>query len=430
MGQHHVVVIGGGFAGLNCASRLLKNPEVHVTLIDQNNYFKFTPFLYQIATSALSIEEAAISFRHYFDNQARIDIKMAKVVQVEPQNRTVTTEEGKSYTGDYLVLACGSTPQFFDLQGAKEYSFPLYNLVDAERLRSRILSVFEEADRDPAKIDQGVLNFVIVGAGATGTEVAGSLADMMRVALPKEFKDLSLAKAAIYLVDHAPAVLSAFATDSQSYAQNVLKERGVQLKLGLLVKKIGDGYVILSNGEKILSQTVIWAGGLQAEPLAGHCGLTQGHGGRINTLSDLSVAGFPQVYAVGDMSNMPGPKGKPLPQLASVAKQAGEWAARNILADISGTKTAPFQYDDRGIMAMIGRDAAVAEIGEKRKKIEGIMAYVSWLFIHASLLPTIRQRMGAIWEWAWAYFSRMPSLQILDRQDAARIEWNPKDKNP
>lgn len=421
MYMKRILIVGGGFAGLSCAHTLINDKDIHVTLIDKNNYHKFTPLLYQVATSALSVGEAATSFRHYFSGRSNIDIKMAHVSFVDPTEQAVTTEEGLTYRGDILVLAAGSVVNFFDAIGAQQYSFPLYTLNDAERLRSRIIAAFEAADRNPALIDQGVLNFVIVGAGPTGVEICGALSDMLNVALPNEFSDLAVKKACVYLVDSSHVVLKSFTKASQEYTAKILQQRGIKLTLGLHVKEVASDHILLSNGETIISKTVIWAGGLQAAPLASHCELLQGDGSRIGVLSDLTVEGFPNVYAIGDFANITGIDGMPLPQLAAVAKQSGEWAAKNIAAQLQGNPRMPFRYNDKGMMAMIGRNAAIAEIGKKRRELKGFMAYIAWLGVHAVLLPTLQQKLAAFFQWAWGYFSRSAQLQILDREDAAII---------
>jgi NADH dehydrogenase len=245
---------------------------------------------------------------------------------------------------------------------------------------------------------------------------------MLQLALPAEFSDLAVNQAKVHLVDHSSTVLAPFSKESQAYATEVLNGRGVQLHLGLLVKEVYENHVVLSNGDTIPTHTVIWAGGLKAPPLAEKSGLPQGHGGRINIQPDFTVEGFPDIFVLGDMANIPGgAEGRGLPQLASVAKQSGEWAAHNIVARLHGKQTTPFQYRDKGIMAMIGRNAAIAEIGEKRHHLKGFFAYVSWLMVHAALLSTFRQKMGAVIAWAWDYFGHTEALQILDREDAAHI---------
>lgn len=422
MSKKHVVIVGGGFAGLNCARNLVKNPNIHVTLIDKNNYHEFTPLLYQVASSALSPAAAATPFRCYFAGKSNIDIKMAHVTSLDPQRLTVFTQEGEVYSGDYLVLAAGNCVNFFNTSGADLYSFPLYTLFDAQRLRSRILRAFEDADRNQGLIDQGILNFVIVGAGPTGTEMAGAVADMLRVSLPKEFEDLALAKAKIFLINHGPSVLQAFLEESRNYAKEVLTKRGVELLMGVSVDKVTEEGVELSNGERISSRTVVWAGGLKAPDLADKSQLQQGHGGRLIIHPDLRVEGFPNLYVLGDLALLFDSDHKLLPQLASVAKQMGEWAAKNILAQVQGNEPLPFQYNDKGIMAMVGKNAAVVEMGKKRHEYKGFFAYLTWIFIHLTLLPTYFQKIQALIGCSFNYFGR-PIFQILDDHDET-IKWD------
>jgi NADH:ubiquinone reductase (H+-translocating) len=223
------------------------------------------------------------------------------------------------------------------------------------------------------------LNFVILGAGPTGAEIAGTLGDMTQRMLKDFYKDLELSKAQIFLVDYGHSVLSAFSQKSQEYASSMLKQRGVQVRLGIAAKEVAPDHVLLSDGTKILTRTVIWAGGLKASLLSNNLGVAPGHGGRIDVQPDFSVKDFPGVYALGDFANIAGADGKPLPQLASVAEQSGKWCAKNIAAAIAGEPEEPFRYLDKGIMAMIGRNAAVAEVGEHRHELQGPVAFAAWL---------------------------------------------------
>ena len=308
-GPKHVVIVGGGFAGLECARHLASKNEVRVTLIDKNNYHQFQPLLYQVATSLLAPDDVAVSLRKLFRKHPNVDVKLAEVASVDPTAKKVTTSSGEIYQGDYLVLAAGSQPNFFRTPGAEEYSFPLYSLNDAERLRSRILKVFEDADSNPALVEQGALNFVIVGAGPTGTEMAGTLAEMINTTLSAAYKDLAVAAARVYLVDHGHAVLEPFSEKAQEYAARVLQRDGVQIRLGTSVQEVGPSHVVLSDGTKIKTHVVIWAGGIKAAPLAVKVGLPVGRGGRIEVRPDLTVEGFPGVYVLGDFANIPSPGG-------------------------------------------------------------------------------------------------------------------------
>jgi NADH dehydrogenase len=425
----HVVIVGGGFAGLHCARRLAANPNVRVTLLDKNNYQQFQPLLYQVATALLSPSNIAFNLRVALKDYPNVDIKLTEVVSADLKSHTVKTSDGEAYQGDFLVLAAGSQANFFDTPGAEQNSYPLYSLHDAERLRSRVLAMLESADRDQTLIEKGALNFVIIGAGPTGTETAGAFADIVRSWRKKQgharlYRDLPLERTQIFLVDGGHAVLSAFSTSAQGYAAKKLTARGVQIRLGTRVKEAGSGHVTLSDGTRIPTHTVIWAGGLKASSLSNNLGIQTGHGGRIDVQPDLTVSGLTGVYALGDFANIVGEDGRPLPQLGSVAEQSGKWCAQNILLDMAGKPRVPFHYLDKGIMAMIGRNAAVAEVGEHRHELEGAVAFAAWLGVHAALLTSTRAKVEAFMEWAWAYFGGSLEADILDRPEELQINWN------
>ena len=421
----HVVIVGGGFAGLSCARELARCKDLRITLIDKNNYQQFQPLLYQVATGVLAPSNTASNLRNCFRDNSNVDVKMAEVVSVDLQTRTVITHEGQQYRGDFLVLAAGSRANFFATPGAEQASYPLYSLRDAEVLRSRIIAVLEAADRDPSLVEKGALNFVIVGAGPTGAEMAGAFGDAAKV-LQKDrrFKNLTPGQAQIILVDRGDAVLNAFSYQSQTYAATALKKRGVQLRLSTSINKVCPDQVVLSDGTTIKTRTVIWAGGLEAAQLSSNLGIKPGTGGRVDVAPDLSVIGFEGVYALGDFANISGQDGKPLPQLASVADQSGRWCARNILSDIAGHASSPFRYLDKGIMAMIGRNSGVAEVGTRRRCLKGPIAFIAWLGVHVALLTSTRAKIEAIIEWAWDYFGRLRSNPILDRVEQTYIDWN------
>ena len=426
MGTKHVVIVGGGFAGVACAEQLARNHDVHVTLVDQHNYHQFQPLFYQVATSQLAPEDVAFSLGRIFRKSPNVDTKVAEVNAIDPKVRSVSTKEGQVYQGDFLVLAAGAQANFLNIPGAETNSFPLYSLVDAERLRSRLLGLFEDCDREPDLIELGALNVVVVGGGATGTEVAGALADMIHSAAPTKYESLINATH-IYLVEHGPTLLAPYSAKAHEYASKVLQRGGVILKLNTDVKEVHPGHVLLSDGSTLKSRCVIWGAGLKAATIASNLGLPQGRGGRIEVQSDLSVKGFPGVYAVGDFANIAGKDGKALPQLGSVAQQTGRWAGKNILADIEGTPRTPFHYHDKGIMAMIGRNAAIAEVGEHRHELEGVAAYSMWLGVHIALLSGLRVKVETFVDWVWNYFSKGGGSMLLDRSDAATINWHDDD---
>jgi NADH:ubiquinone reductase (H+-translocating) len=419
----HVIVVGGGFAGVGCVKRLAKDRDVRVTLVDRHNYHQFQPLLYQVATSQLASSDIAFSLRKLFRDDANVEVKLGEVTAVDPGARSVTLDGSERFSGDALVLAAGSQPNFFHTPGAEEHAFPLYALDDATRLRSRVLEVFEDADRDAGLIAQGALNFVIVGGGPTGVELAGALADLIAETMSVEYHDLAVSAAQIHLVDLGHTLLGAFSEHAHDYAAKVLGRKGVRMHLGVAVTEIGAGHVTLADGTVLRTRCVVWGGGIKAPALAATAGLPQGRGGRIDVRPDLAVEGFPGVYVVGDAANIGTPDGQTQPQLGSVALQAGSWAAENILAVAAGEAATPFHYHDKGIMAMIGRGAAIAEVGPHRHELHGAIAFSAWLGVHATLMTGVRNRVDAFISWGWDYFTKSRGPQVLDRAEEVRIDW-------
>ena len=419
--KHHVVIVGGGFAGLGCALELAKHEDVHVTLIDRNNYHQFQPLLYQVATSQVAGSDIADSLREVFADEDNVDIKLADITEVDPDTRTVTSSDGAQYSGDALVLAAGSQANFFGTPGAAEHAFPLYSLDDATRLRSRILGLFEQVDDDASLVGLGALNFVIVGGGPTGVEVAGAIADMVNVTVPAEYQDLDATVAHVYLLDFGDALLKPF---SHEYVSKVLKEKGVDIQLGTGVKEVASGHAVLSDGSSIPTRCVIWGGGITAAPVAAKSGLGKGHGGRIDAEPDLTLSGHSDVYVIGDVANIRDSEGNWLPQLGSVALQSGTWAAKNILAGYEGSERRPFEYRDKGIMAMIGRGAAIAEVGKNHHEVHGQLAHMAWMGVHASLMTGSRAKIEAIIDWSWDRLTKTGGPHVLDRGDVAKIDWS------
>ena len=428
-----VVVVGGGFAGVGCATRLARH-DVAVTLLDRNNYHQFQPLLYQVATAELAVVDVARPLRGIFARHPSVRVKRVDVVSVDVDvdGRSVTTADGDTFGGDYLVLAAGSKPNFFNTPGAQQHAFPLYSVADANRLRNRLFEVFEDADNDATLIDRGALNIVVVGAGPTGVETAGAVADLVNDVMPKRYRDLDLDRVAITIVDLGPAVLGPFSDTASAYATKRLGTLGVNLRLKTGVEEVTTEGVLLSDGTEIASRTVVWAGGITAPDLAATSGLDAGRGGRLTAQPDLTVDGHPRVYAIGDMANMTDDTGQALPQLGSVALQAGRWAARNILADVDGRQREPFRYRDKGIMAMVGRGSAVAEVGKRHHELHGTVAFAAWLGVHAWLMSGVRQRVDAFVSWAWDFLGASRGDAVIET-DSARIDWgdqDPTDESP
>ncbi len=421
--QTRVVIVGAGFAGVACARGLAKTRDVHVTLIDQNDYHQFQPLLYQVATSMLAAGDIGYPIRRIAAEYSDFEAKRGEVVAIDPTAKTVTTATGETFSGDYIVLAAGSQPNFFGTPGS-EHAFPLYSLDDAERLATRIIQAFEEADREPDLIDKGALDFVIVGGGPTGVEVAGALAEMIASTMTVEFPALA-PRATVILVDHGTALLSMFADKGHAYAARVLEKDGVELRMGTGVTAIGPGHVTLSDGSTILTRCVVWGGGLKAAPVAGASGLPTGRGGRVDVQPDFFVDGHPGVLAIGDVANIPAKDGKTYPQLGSVALQSGNQAAKAILADMKGATPKGFSYLDKGTMAMIGRGAAVAQV--KGVELHGKLAFTAWLGVHAALMTGGSNRVDAFKSWAIDYFGKERAPEALDRSGTPRMTWDDDD---
>jgi NADH:quinone reductase (non-electrogenic) len=426
-GSTHVIVVGGGFAGVASAKGLAGKKGVRVTLLDKNGYHQFQPLLYQVATAELTPRDIAFDLEDLFEDHENVEVRKAEVASSDPEARSVTLADGSTIEGDVLVLAAGSQPNFFNTPGAEEFAFPLYSLDDAERLRSRVLQLFQDASAKPELVDEGALNIVVIGAGATGVESAGALAELVHDVMPHVYEHLAIAGARVILVDLGHTVLAPFSDEAHAYAAKQLQRRGVELKLGVSAKEIAADHVTLSDGTTIKTHLTVWGGGLMAAPLSAQSGLTSGRGRRLDVQPDLTVEGFTGVYALGDFANIPSGDERGLPQLGSVAQQGGDWAAQNILAGIEGKPAQPFHYHDKGIMAMIGRKAAVAEVGAHRHELNGRIAFAAWLGVHAQLLANMGAEVKAFLAWADEFYLRPHhrSAALLDPStiDTPRIDW-------
>jgi NADH:ubiquinone reductase (H+-translocating) len=410
----HVVIVGAGFGGLGVAEQLAHVP-VRVTLIDRHNYHTFQPLLYQVATSLLNAEDVGVPVRSIFRNQENVDFRLGTVTGINVDGRKIQVDDGEEISYDYLVLAGGATVNYFGTPGAAEYAFPLYTLMNAVRLRNQVIERFEAADRDPTIIDDGALTFVVVGAGPTGVETAGALSDLFDNLLPQDYHQLATEKARIILIEMGHEVLAAFKEDLREYARQELEERGVELRLGEAVAEVGPTSVRLKSGEGIKAHTLVWAAGVQANPLAGMLGAPQVRGGRVKLNSDLTVTKHPEIFVVGDMGEITS-EGQVLPQLGSVAMQSGEHVGRQIARGIMGEETQAFKYWDKGFMATIGRGSAVVEFPNKRT-LHGPLAHFAWLGVHLALLNGTRNRIETLWNWAWSALTHDRAARIIiDRE--------------
>lgn len=422
----HVVVAGGGFAGVGCALALA-HEHVRVTVLDRLTYHQFRPLLYQVAAGQLGADDVARPLRSVFRHHDEVDVKCGDIVAIDPHQRAVTLGDGTVHSGDHLVLALGSVANFFGVPGAAEHAYPLYTVQDAVRLRTRLLAVLEQVDSRPERARDGGLSFVVVGGGPTGVEIAGALGNLFGRIVAHRYPDLPLEQIRIHLVDHAQQLLLPFSDKAHAYAARVLERDGVRLHMGKAVREVTETGVQLDDGSEIPSRCVIWAGGLTGAGVVADSGLPMVRGGRVAVNADLSVEGFPGVHVCGDVAAAPGPDGTVLPQLGSVALQAGRAVAANIVAAVDGNHTSAFHYHDKGIMAMVSRNAAVAEMGVHRHELEGPLAFASWIGVHAWLMSGVRQRIDAFVAWMWDYFTTDRAPLVFDENDGPRIDWGDED---
>lgn len=413
----HVVVLGGGLAGVACAKKL-GDEGVDVTLVDRDDYLQFQPLLYQVASSQLPAEDVARPHRAIFRDFPSVSVVTATVTEARLDERALVLSDGRTLSGSHVVVAAGSRPNFFGVPGAEEYAFPLYSVSDAERLRRHLQKMLRQAMAGESRSEPGTLDVVVVGGGPTGVEMTGALAELMR-ALHRTGKLDRPGR--ITIVDRGPALLASFSRKAHRYALGKLTESGAVVTLESGVAAVHPDRVDLDDGSTLPTRTVVWGGGESGAAVVQSSGPRPGHGGRLDVRPDLTVADFPGVYAVGDSANIPSGDGAApaLPQLGSVAQQSGRWAAENLLRELRREPTMPFSYKDKGIMAMIGRNAAVAEVGKHRHQVEGPLAFAAWLGVHAALLSGVHSKVDAFLEWAWDYFDPswarlVPSDSVVD----------------
>lgn len=408
--RHRVVIVGGGFGGLN-AARALRKADVDVTLIDRRNFHLFQPLLYQVATGALSPANIAAPLRGVLHRQKNARVLLAEVVGFDVKNKLVLLGEGE-VPYDSLIVAAGSTHSYFGHDEWAPLAPGLKTIEDATEMRRRILYAFERAEWETdLELRKAWMTFVVVGGGPTGVELAGALSEIARHTLKHDFRQINPAEAKIVLVDAVDRVLAAFPPDLSERAASDLRRLRVDVRTNALVTDVREGAVTLSrNGqtETIDSWTVLWAAGVQSSPLARKlaeaCDVDFDRAGRIKVLGDCSIPNFPEIFAVGDMSNCPGPGGEPLPGVAPVAMQQAQFAAAIIDARLRGEEPPKaFHYRDQGMMATIGRRKAIAKVG--RMKFRGALAWYMWLFVHLMQLVQFESRLMVLLQWAWSYLT-------------------------
>ncbi|MDH5824619.1 NAD(P)/FAD-dependent oxidoreductase [Luteimonas sp. RD2P54] len=409
----HVVVVGGGFAGL-WTVRGLARAAVRITLVDRGNHHLFQPLLYQVATAGLSAPDIAAPLRHILRDQGNVEVRMAAVRAIDPAHRRVLLDDGAELVYDQLVLAAGATHAYFGNDHWAEHAPGLKTLDDALQLRRRLLLAFERAEAEPDPERRAAwLSFAIVGGGPTGVELAGTLAEIARHTLKREFRNIDPAAARVRLVEAGPRVLAGFPESLSEQARRQLQRLGVEVSTGQPVTAIdAAGYRL--GDTFVPARTVVWAAGVAASPLAATLGVPLDRAGRVPVQPDLQVPGHPEIFVAGDLAALR-QDGKPVPGIAPAAKQMGRHVAQAIRARLAGTAVAPFRYRDYGNLATIGRMAAVVHLG--RLKLSGVLAWWFWLLAHVFFLIGFRNRLVVLLNWTWAYWTYQRAARIILGRD-------------
>ena len=430
--MHRVVIVGAGFAGLS-AARALIGEQVEVTIVDQRNFHTFQPLLYEVATAGLESGDVAYPIRVIFGKADNVAFRMAAVTGINWERREVVLADTHPIPFDSLIVASGATAKFFGIPGASDHSFPLYTLTDARRLRDHILRRLEDVDAHPEDAEeQGGLTFVVVGGGPTGVEVAGALAELLDVAVKHDGFRFDRSAGRIVLVDALDRLLTPFQESAAEYAASTLTSRGIELRLGHLVKSVSADNVVLDDGTVIATRTVVWAGGVTAEhTIAGEIDVATGVNGRVVVRPDLTVDGHDDVYAVGDAAAVLwGPDDdRVCPQVAQVAIQSGSHAAHQILARLGGKDPSPFRYKDKGIMATIGRRAAITQFRSGRV-VRGTLGWLAWLALHLVYLVGFRNKIVVFINWSWRYLSWGSGPRIIVSEESVVAQRDETDDYP
>ena len=407
---HHVIVVGGGFAGL-WATRALASDTVTVTLIDRRNHHLFQPLLYQVATAGLSAPDIAAPLRHLLRGQRNCEVVLGDVTGIDAEHKTVSLSDGRKLAYDSLVLASGATHAYFGHEEWSENAPGLKTIEDALDIRRRVLLAFENAEAAQTSQERAAcLTFAIVGAGPTGVELAGAIAEIARHTLRDEFRHIDPALARVVLIEAGPRVLPSFTEELSESAKRQLAKLGVEVRLGSAVTAISAEGVRVGETD-VPARTVLWAAGVAASPLGKMLGVETDRAGRVPVYPDLSVPAHPDIYAIGDLAAVKQASGAPVPGVAPAAKQMGSHVAKVILARLHGGSTTPFRYKDYGNLATIGRMSAVVDLHGLR--MSGLLAWWFWLISHVFFLIGFRNRLTVLMNWAWSYWTYQRHARII-----------------
>ena len=418
MPRPHVVIVGGGFGGLS-AAKALRGASAAVTLIDRTNHHLFQPLLYQVATAGLAPSDIAVPIRWILRHDKNVNVRLGNVVAVDPERREVHLGDADTPVRyDYLILAPGARHAYFGHDAWEPFAPGLKSLEDALEIRRRFLLAFELAERtdDPAERD-ALTTFVIVGGGPTGVELAGTMIEIVRKVLPGEFRRVDTRRARVILVEGGPRLLPTFPEASSRRARADLERLGVEVRIGAVVSSV-DGHGVRIGVDHIPARAVFWAAGNQASPLAKSLGVPLDHGGRVLVQPDLSVPGHQELFVAGDLAAVQRRTGSWVPAVAPAANQEGTHAANNVRRLLNGMPTRPFKYLNKGELATIGRNRAIAVFGDVH--FAGFPAWLLWLFVHIMYLVGFRNRVIVLMEWAHAWFTFHRGVRLITERDVDR----------
>jgi NADH:quinone reductase (non-electrogenic) len=416
--RYRLVILGGGFGGLYAAQSIPDDAPIDVTLIDKRNFHLFQPLLYQVATGGLSPGDIASPLRAVLAKRRNVDVLQAEAIDLDVQNRRVLLKDG-SVDYDTLVLATGASHYYFGHDDWAERAPGLKTVEDALAIRQRIFSAFEKAERetDPEK-RRALMTFVLIGGGPTGVEMAGALAELAHDTLAGEFKRIDPTWARIVLIEGVDRVLPPYPPALSEKARASLEALGVEVRTGAMVTEVGEGAVTFRQGDEtatIEAATLFWAAGVQASPLGRILATKAGAGldkaGRVIVEKDLTVPGHPEIFVIGDLANFSHQGGRPLPGIAPVAMQQGAYVADVVMRRLTGSPIWPFVYKDKGNLAVIGRNAAVADLG--RWRFSGFPAWLLWVFVHIRYLIEFDNKVLVLFQWAWNYFTRKRGARLI-----------------
>jgi len=405
----HVVIVGAGFGGLN-AARALVHERVQITIVDRKNHHTFQPLLYQVATAGLSPGEIAPAIRGIFKGDTNVTVLLEQAIGFDLDRRILLTSE-QEISYDYLIVAAGATHAYFGHDEWEPFAPGLKTLEDALEIRRRVLLAFELAERQAVALQSTEpLNFVVVGAGPTGVELAGTLAEISRHVLTHEFRSIDPSRARILLLEGGPRVLPAYPEDLSRSAEAQLRRLGVEVRTNAMVTSVEAGAVRIGD-TRMIAPVILWCAGVAASPLGKMLGVPTDRAGRVEVQADLSIPGHPEVFVIGDLATLKDENGKPLPGVAPVAIQEGRFVAKLIGGELAGKPRHSFKYWDKGSLATIGRAAAVAQFGKIH--ISGFLAWLSWLFVHIFFLIGFQNRILVFIQWAWSYVTYERGARLI-----------------